>query len=216
MPWVFSKAMREILLAGDTNRLVAELTFVSRIFFILGFWKFIGVGSLLVGSRYKGSTSIKVYISKVQFWEFGSCFFKQLFGLFEVIVKDSSFEVQTQSSIRDSDYASKWHFSWKEKIEREPISQHLPSVKIFYILLFCNLSRSFNIQNNRIRSRNASFFRKIHEFKGPWGFPKFSGSHQWFGSTTWTHASTHVTWKIVWINLKSRDSGCPSSNQEQV
>lgn len=32
VPWVFSKAMREILLAGDTNRLVAELTFVSRIF----------------------------------------------------------------------------------------------------------------------------------------------------------------------------------------
>lgn len=138
-----------------------------------------------MGRRYKGFTSIKVYISKVEFWEFGSCFFKQLFGLFEVIVKDSSFEVQTQSSIRDSDYASKWHFSWKEKIEREPISQHLPSVKIFYILLFCNLSRSFNIQNNRIRSRNASFFRNIHEFKGPWG-SRFSKILR-FASMIWQH-----------------------------
>lgn len=123
---------------------------------------------------------------------------KKMFGLLEVNVKDSSFEVQTQfrSSIMHPDYPS--------------------SVKTiyFYFAIFQDLLISKIIES--IPEMRHSSGKSMH-LRGPEGFPKFSGSHQWLGSTTWTHASTHVTWKIFCFTTSSlSDSGCLSSNKEQV
>ena len=160
-------------------------------FFILGFWKFIGVGSLLVGSRYKGGCfflNTHKYKS-IHLQEFGSRSLKKLFGLFEVNVKDSSFEVQTQfgSSIMHPDYPS--------------------SVKTiyFYFAIFQDLLISKIIES--IPEMRHSSGKSMH-LRGPEDFPKFSGSHQWLGSTTWTHASTHVTWKIVCFTTSSLSCVC--------